>query len=349
MARIKPTADGQSNKIKGSAAATPRTKKAAAPAAKSDGPERRRLLSGRRVQALVIIVAAAGLAWAGQTLWRRVEPLVINRDRYLVPAEAIIANQPPEWIVCDVRSQVISTSGLDRRLSILDPGFAKAIENAFTLHPWVERVVKIEKSVPAAVRVELEYRKPVAVIETPLASGFELLPVDARAIHLPAGDVPLIRRNYLPRITGIVGQPPAGQRWDDPRVVGAVDLAAQLADVWDGLHLAEIVPSARPEVQGERRYFVYDIVAQGGTRIVWGAPPVEAAPGEAEFATKKARLQQCDREYGPFDSVKSPDVVDIRRGISITPRQVKKETPEKSDEPRQVRRPMTDKPPTMVK
>ena len=152
----------------------------------------------------------------------------------------------------------------------------------------------------------------------------QLLPVDAHGINLPAADVPMIRRTYLPRISGVVGQPPTGQRWDDPRVPGAVDLAVRLADEWEPLSLAEIVPSARPEVQGERNYYLYDLVTRGGTRIVWGAAPHDGVPGEADFAVKLGRLKQCVAQYAALDWTDWPETVDIRRGIAVTPRTAKK-------------------------
>jgi hypothetical protein len=248
----------------------------------------------------------------------------MGRERYLLSGESITITKPPEWIVSDVRGQVVHNAGLDRRLSILDPGFFSAIENAFALHPWVASVVKIEKAYPPAVHVKLSYRRPVAAIEVPHGDGFQLLPVDKHGIHLPAEDVPAIRLKYLPRLTGVVGPPPTGQRWDDPRVAGAVELAARLADDWESLHLFEIVPSARPEIQGDRRYFVYDLRSGGGTQIIWGAPPQEDLPGEDEFDVKLHRLKQCAAQYGPLDSVKSPAVIDVRRGIAVTPRTVKK-------------------------
>jgi hypothetical protein len=242
----------------------------------------------------------------------------------LLPGDRITITKPPEWIVADVRGQVIHHAGLDRRLSILDPGFAAAIQNAFALHPWVASVDRIEKDFPPAVHVELTYRRPVAAIEAPQGEGFQLLPVDKQGVRLPAEDVPAIRLRYLPRLTGVVGPPPAGQSWDDPRVVGGVELAARLAGDWESLHLFEIVPSARPEIQGDRRYFVYDLRSGGGTQIIWGAPPQENVPGEDGFDVKLQRLKQCAAQYGPLDSVQSPAVIDIRRGIAVTPRTVKK-------------------------
>lgn len=321
MARIKPTADPKSasKSSKGSAKSAGREAEPGIPRFVGVG----HALARRRAKALVVVLAAVGVALVGRAIWQRVEPLVVARDRYLLPASAITATSPPEWIIADVRSQVIESAGLDRRVSILDDGFVPIIKGAFELHPWVASVTRIEKRYPPAVNVELDYRRPVAVVEEPVTDGLALLPVDNRSVMLPPDDVPLIRRKYLPRITGIVGQPRAGQRWDDPRVAGAVDLAARLADVWDTLHLAEIVPSARPEVQGDSRYFVYDLVTQGGTRIVWGAAPEAGVPGEAKFGVKRQRLEQCSREHGPFDTIESPDIINIRGGISITPRQAK--------------------------
>jgi hypothetical protein len=287
--------------------------------------ERRHPLALRRVRVLIVLAVVAVLGGIAREAWRRTAPIVANRDRYLLSAEAITITQPPEWIVASVREQVIHAAGLDRRLSILDPAFVESIQRAFELHPWVQSVDRIEKKFPPAVKVELTYRRPVAVIEIPAGDSRALLPVDLSGINLPAEDVPLIRRQYLPRITGIAGQPPVGQRWEDPRALGAVELAAGLGDLWEPLHLMEICPSARTELQGDRQLYVYDIVTRGGTKIIWGASPRAQAPGEARFTIKVERLKQCVQQYGPLDSVKAPGTVDVRGELRVEPRVVKKE------------------------
>ncbi len=320
MARMKPDQSNAAPAAKRKTAKAPK-KKAASAELLAAG---RHPLARRRAKAALVLAVVSLLAIGGRAVWLRVATTVAAGERYLLPAEAITVNKPPEWIAADVRGQVIHNAGLDRRLSILDLGFVSAIESAFALHPWVAAVNSIEKSYPPAVHVELTYRKPVAAIEVPSGDSFQLLPVDSRGVRLPAADMPAIRLNYLPRLTGVVGPPPEGQRWDDPRVPGAVDLAMRLADVWESLHLFEIVPSARPEIQGDRRYFIYDLRSGGGTQIVWGAPPQEILPGEDDFAVKLQRLKQCAQEYGPFDSVKSPAVIDVRHGVAVTPRTVKK-------------------------
>lgn len=279
----------------------------------------------RRAMAAGLLGVIALLAWGGREAWRQAAPIVAQRPRYLVRADAITINEPPEWIAADIRGEVVHNSGLDGRLSILDPDLPAAVQNAFTLHPWVESVNRVEKRTPAGLHVDLTFRRPVAAIEAPGPDGVsQLLPVDGQGIHLPAEDVPEIRLRYLPRLTNVVGKPPAGQRWDDPRVAGGVEIAARLAPEWESLHLHEIAPSARAEIQGDHRYFVYDLVTRGGTRIVWGAAPQDHVPGEAEFGVKLDRLKQCVAQYATLDWVDWPAVVDVRRGIAITPRTVEK-------------------------
>ncbi len=276
----------------------------------------------RRGKVLVVLGVVLLCGWGANAIWRQAAPMVANSSRYILPAAKITTSQTPEWIVADVRNQVIENSRLDGRLSILDVDFVDAIRHAFSLHPWVQSVDRIEKHYPPAVHVTITFRQPVAVVET--ASG-ELLPVDAGASHLPADDVPLIRRKYLPRITGIVGQPAIGRRWEDPRVSGAVAIAVRLADVWEPLHLEAITPQVRPQWRNEQQFFVYDIVSRGGTQIIWGAAPDAAAPGEADFMVKLERLRKCIELYGPLDSIKAPGTVDVRGELHVEPRMVKHE------------------------
>jgi hypothetical protein len=294
-------------------------------------------LGRRRGKALAALGVVGLLAWGARTIWQSAAPVVAARERYLVPADRITLTAPPAWIAADVRGQVVHAAGLDRRLSILDPAFPETVKNAFALHPWIASVDRIEKRVPAGVQIDVSYRKPVAVIETPSGETLLLLPVDDRGVHLPADDVPLIRRQYLPRITGIVGQPPVGQRWEDGRVAGAVEIAALLGDVWEALHLQEITPSTRPEVKvvgtEEVQYFVYELVARGGTRILWGPAPRARAPGDEAFAVKLQRLNECVKQYGPLDSIDSPGTINVRGGLQVGPRLVRKPSPRMVNKP----------------
>jgi hypothetical protein len=289
------------------------------PAARGD--RLRGALTRRRAKALVVIGVVLVLAVGVKAIWRQAAPIVAGRDRYLIPAERITISKLPEWLVADVRRQVVEASGLDKRLSVLDPDLVEAVRHAFALHPWVKSIERVEKRFPPGVHVELTFREPLAAVET--VRG-ELLPVDGGGSHLPAGDVPLIRRENLPRIIGIVGQPPVGQRWEDPRLQGAVEIVTSLGELWEPLHLKTITPQARPQMRDEQQFYVYDLMTQGGTLIIWGASPHARVAGESRFVEKLERLQKCVQQYGPLDSVKAPGRVDVRGELRVEPRMVKK-------------------------
>ena len=292
-------------------------------------------LWAQRAKVLVVLGVVALLGWGANGLWRHFSPQIIQREQFLLADERITISDLPDWIIGDVRSEAVRNAGLAGRLSILDDAFAQVIEDAFVLHPWVESVDRITKRFPAGVHIELTYRKPVAVVELVSQNVVQLVPVDRNGVHLPSLDVPNIRKRYLPRIGGIVERPPLGQRWSDPRVIGAASIAVELSPVWETFHLVDILPSARPEIRGSDRYYVYNLITRGGTKIVWGAAPNAAPASEDKFAAKVDRLRRCAEQYGPLDSVSGPAAVDVRsHELAITPRTVKKPTTEvESDQP----------------
>ena len=277
-----------------------------------------------RARVLVALVVIGLLGWGMHSLWEQVAPSVIQQDQHLLQAERMTITPLPAWIAADVCAEAVRDAGLDGRLSLLDDSFAQVIEDTFVLHPWVQSVERISKRYPQGVHVELTYRRPAAVVEMSGREGVLFVPIDKHGVHLPPNDVPELRKRYLPRIGGIVGRPPLGQEWPDPRVIGAAELAEKLRDVWEPLCLVDILPSARPEIRDDYRFFVYDLITRGGTRVVWGAAPSTAPPREDPFDAKLARLQSCVRQHGPLDSVRGPAIVDVRRALAVTPRTVKK-------------------------
>lgn len=281
-------------------------------------------LIAQRARVLTALAVVALLGWGMNSVWHHYAPQISQRGNYLLADQRITISTLPEWITGDVRGEAVRNAGLAGRLSVLDDAFVQVIEDAFVLHPWVESVDRITKSYPAGVHVELTYRRPVAVVELVNQNVVQLIPIDRHGVHLPASDVPNIRKRYLPRIGNIVERPPVGQPWADQRVLGAAELAEQLAQVWESLHLVDILPSARPEIRAGQRYFVFDLITRGGTRIVWGAAPGTAPPDEDKLSAKLKRLHSCDQQYGPLDSVRGPAVVDVRKELAITPRTAKK-------------------------
>jgi hypothetical protein len=177
--------------------------------------------------------------------------------------------------------------------------------------------------------VAVSYRQPVAAVVVNLRSRKRLAPVDARGIRLPAADIRPAVLQALPRIVAALGQPPIGQPWRDPRVLGGCRLADFLAADWQPLGLVDILPSDRSEMYNKKPYFLYDLITRGRTRIVWGAAPTAGPPQESPPHEKLARLRRFVTEFGPLTDLSSPKQVDVRNGLDFTPRTA--EEPEGTD------------------
>jgi cell division septal protein FtsQ len=157
----------------------------------------RRLLLRPRVWAGLLFLL--GLGFGAHSLWQRGAPTVARHRQYQITAEGIHITPPPPWIRTDLKSQVLRDAGLTT-LSVLDDWdtLSRRIKDAFEFHPWVASVERISKRLPAALEIELKYRRPVAAVESGDSSGVSFLPVDEHAVRLPEGDLTDAERRYLP-------------------------------------------------------------------------------------------------------------------------------------------------------
>ncbi|MBW8885331.1 MAG: hypothetical protein JF612_11300, partial [Planctomycetia bacterium] len=102
----------------------------------------------------IVVLAAIGGSIYG---WRRWGEPSTGSPEYLVTAERISVTPQPAWIHTNVKAEVLrSLTGA--KLEVVDRELVKKIAEAFALHPWVAKVVRVEKRFPAQVHVELEYR-----------------------------------------------------------------------------------------------------------------------------------------------------------------------------------------------
>jgi hypothetical protein len=249
--------------------------------------------------------------------------VVARHPRYQLAADNIRVTPPPTWIRSDVKAEVLREAGLVGTLSILDDWetLRHRVTAAFRVHPWIASVGKISRNLPSTLEIELEYRRPVAAVESTDTRGVVLLPIDVHAVRLPEADLNEIELRYLPRITGIASRPLVGDTWKDERAMGGAILAAQLSDVWQQLRLVEIVPSQQPVLRDEEKFYTFEIISSGGTRIVWGgAPGQENVARESTFADKRKRLLDFAANNGQLDSIDGPAFVDVRSDLVVTPR-----------------------------
>ncbi len=277
-------------------------------------------LAWGRGRPVTLTLLAAGTLWAGWYLvWHRVRDHVLSSPGYTVSLQDVQITPPPQWIdhnVRDIRADVFRHASLDGSLSIMDDDLAERIHDAFSSHPWVATVVRVTKQPPGRVKVELEYRRPVCMVEV----RDELLPVDISGVLLPADDFSPVERSRYPRLVGVDTAPvgPAGESWGDERVAGGAEIAAALAEVWSQLNLQQIVPSD-PLVTGYAEEYTYRLRTAGGTEIFWGRAPSSDALGEPSAQDKVARLKHYATEHGTLEGHDGPQRLDVH-SIRLTAR-----------------------------
>jgi hypothetical protein len=266
-----------------------------------------------RIAPLLAIVAALALvgygAWSSQA--RRIE----NDPLYQITLDEIVVAPPlPEWITTDLKAEALRDASLDPPLSVLDPQLAERAAKAFSFHPWVAEVRQVRKTAPGGLEVDLVYRRPVAMVELPPVDGRRgLYAVDVDGILLPSRDFlddPKKAARY-PRLGGFtpadVGR--VGTRWPDARIIGGAKLAFGLADVWDKLTLAKIVPT---ETSDAKSPATFELLTLHGSRVVWGHAPGNEAGNELSAEKKVELLLRYVADHQSLEGRDGPQQLDLR-------------------------------------
>jgi hypothetical protein len=173
----------------------------------------------------------------------------------------------------------------------------------------VAKVVRVHKRFPAAAEVELQYRRPVAVVRVEPQGESRLLFVDESGILLPTEDfAPEQGKDYL-RIeaNGEVPTGGYGLPWQSDRIKGAARVAAALVQSWQKLGLYRIVT-----VQAADGQLLYELRTQRDVRIIWGAVPGREMPAEPSAEQKIAALERHIQDKGPLDRDGGEALVDLR-------------------------------------
>lgn len=233
---------------------------------------------------VAVFLAACGAGWI------YVRDRVAGQKDYLVCAEQVqLTPLPPKYIRSDVKAEVLKVAQLDLPLSILDDDLAQRIYERFPLHPWIARVKGVSKHYPARITVEVDYRKPVCVVEVP--GG--VYPVDEDSVLLPSGDFSPTDASGYPLLRGIDTRPgPVGTTWGDQRVLEGSRLAATLGEVWLELQLGSLSPVASNEDEPDEPNR-YELLTRSGARILWGRAPEPSATARLVVQAKIARLRQA--------------------------------------------------------
>lgn len=248
-------------------------------------------------------------------------PDLRNDRQYLLVTSQIEITPPPHWVPHDLAEQATRRAGLPDELSLLDKDVTRRVAAAFEQHPWVKGQVRVSTSVPARMRVDLEYREPVAMVRVIQAGKIGLFPIDADGTLLPSADFAPAEIAKYPVIENISLPPSsaAGTVWKDVGVLGAARLAVELKPFWEQFGFQSILAPANLD-----RKLAWDdlnlrLSTRGGSRVIWGRPPGAKHPGELPADKKIERIKFYLRHHGPFDSAThGPFEYDITRWTDIS-------------------------------
>jgi hypothetical protein len=272
---------------------------------------------------ILLVFFGGGFAYA----WQRWGTLVQNHPRYAIDAERLELPPQPEWIPASVKDEVFRDGNL-ATLSLLDPQVTLKVAREFALHCWVSHVRRVRKDYSGRVIVELDYRRPVAMVEVTTNGQRGLLPVDAAGVLLPPQDfTPEQTRDFLRIAVGDtlpVGSP--GTPWGDPAIAEAAVIAETLRDAWRGARLYRVFLPPPPQgTRGRLPDRQYRLLTRDGAELIWGHAVGAESGTEAKAADKVFRLARLAEQPGALSPSASESPWDLREALPAGP--VKKPTP----------------------
>jgi hypothetical protein len=219
------------------------------------------------------LAAGAGLVVGVLLIASLARDDLTRRGEYVISFTDVQCDPPPGLSREEFLEEAQYLAGLPDRFDVLAEDTTARLQEALAAHPWVARVRRVQRTPDGGVRAELEYREPVLWVPEPGRA------VDGEGMLLPVS----ARRQGLPVLAGKV-TPPAGrpgQPWGDPGVLAAARVIALLRPHADALSLDGASVEFRDGSVTLRTM---------RARIVWGSPPGEEAPGEANAEAKVNRL-----------------------------------------------------------
>jgi hypothetical protein len=256
---------------------------------------------------LTALVLAAALGGAGYA-WQRWGRTAMQAADFVITPEQIAVSATPAWIHADVKAEALRSAAISK-LDLRDRNLVEQVAAAFALHPWVAKVLRVEKSHPARVTVELEYRRPVAAVEVADRGEPRLLFIDERSVLLPSHDfAPEQGKDFL-RIAGGHETTPSiyGTPWVSERIAGAARLAAVWGQRWQPLELYRIETTQPPGSE-----LIFELTTRRGVRVIWGAMPGADSARDASAEQKIAALEHYVNDKGPLERDGGQPIIDLR-------------------------------------
>jgi hypothetical protein len=264
----------------------------------------------RVIVATALIAGLAGFSYLISRAVRNANAWLIAQRSYQIPFDEIqLASPLPEWYRGGARAfleSVRERAGVSETVPVLDMT-PEQVKVMFVQSPWVESVVRVSYP-PLALRVELQYREPVAQVTIP---GDEPYLLDRSATILPRMDVDLERLKRSGPLVAIHGSrltapldPRPGATWKPKGGIadvtsegnGRIPAAARLAAFL--VNKMRAAGSSLPPALAVRRIDPTDPHGRGlfmlngeDTWILWGETPGEETRGQLDAEGKWALLR----------------------------------------------------------
>jgi hypothetical protein len=284
------------------------------------------------------VVGPLFLLIGGYFAWIQYGAPNLDRAMYGLKVENILITPKPPWIKSDVTTEVFQGADLGR-LSVLDRQMSSTVFNAYRTHPWIRKVFRVQKLSGCQVRIDVEYREPIAMIywETPSTNGAPQLkirtggspegdgkpgssipgssgnvtenksasfvPVDADGVLLPWRDFQSdeVLQYFLIYAKNASATGKVGAEYGDVRIKAALLLCRILKDYRKqlGLERIYVYPSASPDGSQTASKWILELTTHTNQRFLWGSPPAFERPGEATAEMKAERLMQLTQRPTP--------------------------------------------------
>lgn len=225
--------------------------------------------------------------------WQRWGAVHVGQRYYSLELNQVALTPQPDYIQTEVAKWVFDATDL-KSLSLMDVQATAQIANAFATSPWVENVLRVQKTSDGRVDIQVIYRRPVAMVEVisdhPEVEGLSYFPVDAKGTLLPTEDFSQANTKEYIHLVIKDSYPisDTGSSYGDTRVSDAAGLAGILHPLRDRLPISEI--SVVPRAPHEEGPVTLVLKFANERSVVWGRAPGKELAGEPSAKEKLQTL-----------------------------------------------------------
>tara|TARA_Y100000385_G_scaffold286060_1_gene347260 strand:+ start:545 stop:1366 length:822 start_codon:yes stop_codon:yes gene_type:complete len=267
-------------------------------------------LLGRLIKA----PAAFAVLWpvllivGGYAAWHRWGAVHVAGKYSGIDPTLIQVTAPPAHVRTNVVKTVYRDTAMEG-LSILDREATAKIASAFSMHPWVRKVIGVRKLPGGQIDVRLEYRTPVAMVHVYKPNDPDnrsyFFPVDGEGVLLPGNEFAEAEtRNYIYiEVPDVYTSNAVGTPFGDAAVEAASALASVLSPYREKTQIRSIGIHGDPR---QTEVLQMELTMQSGARMTWGSPPGNEVPGEPTVQMKLKSLLGADLRQDADLRVASP-------------------------------------------